>query len=653
MIGPIRQHVNVLEYCVGDGTTDDSTAMNAALTLGGVVLVPFGATVRCASNLMGVSNTHLIVDGQLLLDMSRLSFIGAGVTNVTLSGRGSIKSVKIVPPAPTAVIAAGAGVTAGLHSYRVTFVAGGVETNGGAPSAQVTTSGANLQVNLSNVPIGPTGTTARNIYRTVAGDTGSHKLQQTIANNTSTTATDNTPDGSLGAVIPNVKPTNWARRGIVEFGGTFASIGDGFILDSLEVYGDFSGIPTGYGATSSSERVGVLTTNAKNVVIRNCNIHNTWDEAIIHNGDGIANGDTCIDYIDNKIHHCNHDAIGPMIQNIQSFYTNGNRMWECLVGIEAPLGIHENNLAFKMQGAGYTFGGNQLLDGLVCVYSNNTGASNQLANLGSTYDFDFQSPGPSQGLLVLTDNNSYGCGTGGFVTSFVATVIAKGNTAVGWGALSSGGIAFVFGGSATTLDADNNSALNEGAHSTGGVNMWGTKILIGSHNRLAGVAVPYPNIDTSALGWLPDLRPVLATSQQSHTGDTSLFTFYTKSIPANTLGKAGGFHIHVAGQCTGNNNSKTINVKFGGTTLVSITVAAGASAKNFSITVVLYNAWLTNSQIGSATIVNDTAASTAPFTAAVDTTAAKSIVIDGQLNNLNDSMATYAVTIEPINATLP
>jgi hypothetical protein len=58
------------------------------------------------------------------------------------------------------------------------------------------------QVALSAVAVGPTGTTARKVYRTVVGG-AQLKLQQTIANNTATVGVqDATADGSLGANAP-------------------------------------------------------------------------------------------------------------------------------------------------------------------------------------------------------------------------------------------------------------------------------------------------------------------------------------------------------------------------------------------------------------------------------------------------------------------
>jgi hypothetical protein len=56
-------------------------------------------------------------------------------------------------------------------------------------------------VNLAAIPIGGTGVTSRGIYRTAAG--GSQlKLVDTLADNTTTTYSDTTADGSLGADVP-------------------------------------------------------------------------------------------------------------------------------------------------------------------------------------------------------------------------------------------------------------------------------------------------------------------------------------------------------------------------------------------------------------------------------------------------------------------
>lgn len=106
-----------------------------------------------------------------------------------------------------ALAGAGAGnVTAGTHAWYVTFVGPtGVAEGAVNPKSNVLnvpSPGTDGRVNLTAVTLGPTGTVSRNIYRTVAGDTGNPKLVGAIADNVTTTFQDNVADGSLGANAP-------------------------------------------------------------------------------------------------------------------------------------------------------------------------------------------------------------------------------------------------------------------------------------------------------------------------------------------------------------------------------------------------------------------------------------------------------------------
>ncbi|MEP7162358.1 MAG: hypothetical protein ABI747_01175, partial [Candidatus Moraniibacteriota bacterium] len=105
----------------------------------------------------------------------------------------------------TPTLAAGTGCDAGTHSYRYTNVTNGIESLEGAISASVTCVAVSAgQVNLTVIAAGPTGTTARKVYRTTAGNAllGPWKLLTTISDNTTTTFTDTTTDASLGANAP-------------------------------------------------------------------------------------------------------------------------------------------------------------------------------------------------------------------------------------------------------------------------------------------------------------------------------------------------------------------------------------------------------------------------------------------------------------------
>lgn len=112
----------------------------------------------------------------------------------TMTGTG-------LPAAPTAAAGAAGNVNVGTHSWKVTFVSAAGETAPSVASATLNIATSAKQVNLTNIPVGPGGTTARMIYRTVAGNAAPWKLVTTIANNSATSVTDNVADASLGAAV--------------------------------------------------------------------------------------------------------------------------------------------------------------------------------------------------------------------------------------------------------------------------------------------------------------------------------------------------------------------------------------------------------------------------------------------------------------------
>ena len=131
-----------------------------------------------------------------------------------LSGNADVGKIVLYTPisapgALTAAISSTAGVLTGAYQYVVCFLTGywqGEQQTGtlivqgntgyGAVSAAVSPSGQ--QVNLSSIPIGPTGVVARLIGRTKAGGSTFYSLVQ-INDNTTTSWTDNTPDNGLGS----------------------------------------------------------------------------------------------------------------------------------------------------------------------------------------------------------------------------------------------------------------------------------------------------------------------------------------------------------------------------------------------------------------------------------------------------------------------
>jgi len=96
-------------------------------------------------------------------------------------------------------------VTAGQHWGRITFITAGGESGSSPPSAAVLADGSHA-LDVSQIPLGPAGTTARKIYLTEVSDidgvNGSYFLAGTLSNNTSTTFAITVPDSSLGPGAP-------------------------------------------------------------------------------------------------------------------------------------------------------------------------------------------------------------------------------------------------------------------------------------------------------------------------------------------------------------------------------------------------------------------------------------------------------------------
>jgi len=111
-----------------------------------------------------------------------------------------------------AKVGAGTGITATAITYQVTIDVDAYIS--GAISNEIATV-TNQNILLSNIPLGPIGTTNRKIYRKDSGTGGAYKLVTTIANNTATTYTDVTASGSLGAAIPPVTD-NMPKGNIVQ-----------------------------------------------------------------------------------------------------------------------------------------------------------------------------------------------------------------------------------------------------------------------------------------------------------------------------------------------------------------------------------------------------------------------------------------------------
>ncbi|HUS81711.1 MAG TPA: hypothetical protein VM013_00450 [Dehalococcoidia bacterium] len=115
------------------------------------------------------------------------------------------------PTAPTVALVAPAApgnVDDGVHRYRVTFVTADGETEGGDISAIVTVAdkAVNGKVAVSAIPVGGSAVTSRKLYRTAAAG-ADYLFLATVADNTTTTYTDNIADADLGAACPTTNTT--------------------------------------------------------------------------------------------------------------------------------------------------------------------------------------------------------------------------------------------------------------------------------------------------------------------------------------------------------------------------------------------------------------------------------------------------------------
>lgn len=155
-----------------------------------------GAALTTQSGWIYVSSYH---------KLKRVTF---GASAITAISAGTDPTVDVYRhlPVPVGLAAALAdpavagNVEDGAHFYSVVFYNG---VGNGPQAATVSVTVADKTTNgkvVVTLPLGPTGTTGRKIYRSEAAGTAL-KLLATVADNTTLSYTDNIADGSLGAAI--------------------------------------------------------------------------------------------------------------------------------------------------------------------------------------------------------------------------------------------------------------------------------------------------------------------------------------------------------------------------------------------------------------------------------------------------------------------
>jgi hypothetical protein len=192
---------------------------------------------------------------------------------VTVKNTVRLQAIGAAPGVATLALAAGSNLGVGVYKYAVTFLNASVGESALGTTAQITTTGGNQAVNLTAIPLGPTGTGSRRIYRTAVG--GSFfKVLTTISDNTSTTFNDTTADGGLS--------TNLLYG--PSFGGSL------FLMDSssvvnLKLFSDgsmWTNIPgiSVSGSTSGTASVQALVSGNFNIIKINENNFNSTAKTI-------------------------------------------------------------------------------------------------------------------------------------------------------------------------------------------------------------------------------------------------------------------------------------------------------------------------------------------------------------------------------------
>jgi len=165
--------------------------------------------------------------------------------DILLKEGGDIKFTSVTKPiacVATLVTTSTGNVDAGTHKYTITYINDSGETELGAVSNTITTDATHKQVTLSKIPVSTSiSVTSRKIYRTKAG-ADEYYLLATIADNTTTTYTDNIADASLTGVDATYRGNNSFGKIIIDDNISF------FLGDKNTFIGQFAGTsnPIGY-----------------------------------------------------------------------------------------------------------------------------------------------------------------------------------------------------------------------------------------------------------------------------------------------------------------------------------------------------------------------------------------------------------------------
>lgn len=165
---------------------------------------------------------------------------------------------------------------------------------------------------------------------------------------------------------------------------------------------------------------------------------------------------------------------------------------------------------------------------------------------------------------------------------------------------------------------------------------------------------------TNGVGWIPVNGKLLIAANEpalNHTGDIVDQTgasgtdrvLYT--LPADILGPHGSLEIHHVWSYTNSANTKTLRVRFGGTSGTSAQLPQPTTTATAQLSCFIRNQNSKTSQIYFAPSSSNTfvTSSSSLATSTIDTSVAQDILIGGQLTNTGEfvKLEAYRIYVEP------
>ena len=120
------------------------------------------------------------------------------------------------------------------------------------------------------------------------------------------------------------------------------------------------------------------------------------------------------------------------------------------------------------------------------------------------------------------------------------------------------------------------------------------------------------------------------------------------TVPANARGTNGGVRITVSATAAGTNNTKTLRVKFGGTTVATLSWSQPTASGGY-VTLTIMNRNATGSQVfGGIGMVGNTSQEFSS-TVSKDTTASVDVTVTGETPNASDEVTVHSIVVEVIS----